>query len=162
MALSFLAQMHFVKGDIPRAMATYRESEVDFSTVGDIPELARVQGEMGYVALAAGDIAAARHHFRRALRTNDEVGSPRGIGVALFGLAATEAAAGQHERAVAIAAAAQLMSERAGVVVEHPMAPGLAERIEALRASVPKDTLESLVARGRALTPAEILKMAAA
>ena len=40
-----------------------------------------------------------------------------GIGLALMGLAAVEAAEGRAERAVAIAAAAQGMSERAGVVV---------------------------------------------
>src|SRR5690606_34441633 len=45
MALSFLAQMQFAKGDISRAMELYRQSEVDFTTVGDKPELARVQGE---------------------------------------------------------------------------------------------------------------------
>jgi hypothetical protein len=135
---------------------------VDFVTVGDVPEIARIQCEMGYVALAASDVAEARRSFQRALRTNDEIGSTRGIGHALLGLAATEAAAGNTARAVGIAAAAQVMSERAGVVVEHPMAPGMAERIEALRASVPKDALAELVAKGRTLTPAAVLAMAAA
>jgi hypothetical protein len=54
------------------------------------------------------------------------------------------------------------MSARAGVVVEHPMAPGVAERIEALRASVPRKELDALVASGRALTPATVLAMVTA
>ncbi len=99
--------------------------------------------------------------FQRALRTYDEVGSPRGTGQALIGLAATEAAAGDIDRAVVIAAAAQAMSARAGVVVEHPMAPGVAERIESLKASIPRAELEALVASGRALTPAAVLAMVA-
>jgi glutamate 5-kinase len=53
----------------------------------------------------------------------------------------TEAAAGNASRAVAIAAAAQEMSARAGVVV------------------VPKGEHDALVASGSALTPAAVLAM---
>lgn len=161
-ALSFLAQMHFAKGDITRATKLYHESELELGIVGDKPELARVQGELGWVALADADLVEARRNFQRALRTNDEIGSPRGIGQAVYGLAATEAAAGNSARAVAIAAAAQVMSERTGVVIEHTMAPGLAERIESLRASIPDEDLVKLVEQGRTLTPAAVLAMAAA
>jgi hypothetical protein len=93
-----------------------------------------------------------------ALRAYDENGSPRGLGQALAGLAATEAAAGRVERAVQIVALAQAMSERA-VVVAQPMAPGISERIEALKAAVPQDALDALVARGRSLTPSEVMAM---
>lgn len=61
--------------------------------------------------------------------------------------------------AVTIAVAAEAMSERAGVVVDHPMAPGVAERIESLRALIPQQQLEALVSSGSALSPAEILAM---
>ncbi|CAN5753805.1 hypothetical protein BH23GEM9_BH23GEM9_12080 [soil metagenome] len=162
LALSFLASMTFAKGDLTGALALYREAEVAFGVVGDKPELARVQCESGYAALAGADLSEARRSFLRALRTYDEVGSPRGAGQALIGLAATEAAAGNASRAVTIAAAAHEMSARAGVVVEHPMAPGVAERIEALRASVPRGELDALVASGSALTPAAVLAMVTA
>jgi predicted ATPase/tRNA A-37 threonylcarbamoyl transferase component Bud32 len=162
MALSFLASMTFARGDLPAALALYRESEIAFGVVGDKPEMARVQCDSGYVALAGVDLPEARRSFLRALRTYDEVGSPRGTGQALIGLAATEAAAGNTARAVAIAAAAQEMSARAGVVVEHPMAPGVVERIEALRAAVPKQELDALVASGSAMTPAAVLAMISA
>ena len=125
LALSFLASMSFSEGDLPAALRLYREAEASFETVGDKPEIARVRCEMGYAALAGSGPDEARRLFERALRTYDEVGSPRGTGQALIGLAATEAAAGNAERALLIAAAAQVMSERAGVVVEHPMAPGV-------------------------------------
>ena len=61
--------------------------------------------------------------------------------------------------AVTIAVAAQAMSEHAGVVVEHPMAPGMAERIDELRASVPQQQLEALVSSGSSLSPTEVLAM---
>ncbi len=162
MALSFLASMTFAKGDLPGALAFYQESEASFATVGDKPEVARVQCEMGYAELAGGSPAASRWTFQRALRTYDEVGSPRGTGQALMGLAAAEAAIGNAERALAIAAAAEVMSSRAGVVVEHPMAPGVAERIEELKATIPREQLEELMATGAAMTPAEVLAMLAA
>jgi predicted ATPase/tRNA A-37 threonylcarbamoyl transferase component Bud32 len=162
MAVSFLASMTFARGDLPGALARYREAEVTFGVVGDKPEIARVQCEAGYAALAGVDLPEARRSFLRALRTYDEVGSPRGTGQALIGLAATEAAAGNKERAVAIAAAAQEMSARAGVVVEHPMAPGVADRIETLKASVPKQELDGLLASGSAMTAAAVLAMVSA
>jgi hypothetical protein len=79
----------------------------------------------------------------------------------LLGLAAVEAAGGRPERAVAIAAAADALSARAGVVVEHPMDPGVVERIEALKASIPKTELDGLVADASALSPAAVLAMLA-
>ena len=116
---------------------------------------------MGWTTLAAADTRAALHSFRLAVRTNEEVGSPRGTGLALLGLAAVEAAEGWPARAVAIAAAAQELSERAGVVIEHPMDPSVVQRIEALKAAIPKGTLDGLVASASALSPAEVLAMVA-
>jgi hypothetical protein len=78
-----------------------------------------------------------------------------------LGLAAVDAAEGRSERAVAIAAAANALSERAGVVIAHPMDPGLAGRIEALKASIPKAALDGLVANASALSPAAVLAMIA-
>ncbi len=159
LSMSFLAQMTYVKGDHSKALALYRDGLEAFETVGDRPEVARVQGEMGWAALTAKDLAEARRWFLRSLRTHDENGSPRGIGQALIGLAATAAAEGRPGRAVELASAAHVMSERAGIVVEHPMAPGISEQIEALKATVPSGQLDALVARGRSLTPAEVLAM---
>jgi tetratricopeptide (TPR) repeat protein len=159
--LSFLAQMTFAKGDHARALALYREALASFELVGDRPEIARVHCEMGWTALAAADAHAAQQAFILAVHAYEEVGSPRGTGLALLGLAAVEAAGGRPERAVAIAAAAHALSERAGVVVEHPMDPGVVDRIEALKASIPKGTLDGLVTNAATLTPAAVLAMVA-
>jgi len=157
--LSLLAQMIFGKGEHARALALYREALEHLETVGDLPEVARVHTEMGWTALAGADTPAARRAFQNSVRTNDVVGSPRGTGLALMGLAAVEAAEGRPERAVAIAAAAEALSRRVGVVIAHPMAPGLAERIEALKAAVPKSNLDGLVASASTMTPAAVLAM---
>jgi non-specific serine/threonine protein kinase len=101
-ALSFLAQMSFAKGDHARALVLYGEALESLATIGDQPEVARVHCEMGWTALAAGDARAAHRAFRRGVQANEEVGSPKGTGLALLGLAAVEAAEGRSERAVAI------------------------------------------------------------
>jgi predicted ATPase len=157
--LSFLAQMTLANGDPARALVLYREALEALEAVGDRPEIARVHCEMGWTALAASDPRASRREFRLAVLAYEEVGSPRGTGLALLGLAAVEAAEGRSERAVEIAAAAEALSERAGVVVEHPMDPGLVGRIDALKASIPKGKLDGIVAQASALSPAAILAM---
>jgi non-specific serine/threonine protein kinase len=161
-ALSFLAHMTFAKGDHARALTFYDEALASLEAVGDHPEIARVRCEMGWTALAAADACAAQSAFVLAVHEYEVVGSPRGTGLALLGLAAVEAAEGRPERAVAIAAAAHALSERAGIVIAHPMDPGLASRIEALKASIPKGTLDGLVANAGTLSPAAVLAMIAA
>ena len=42
------------------------------------------------------------------------------------------------------------------------MAPGLAEQIEALRASIPQEALAELVSQGEVLTPAAVIDLMAA
>jgi len=160
-ATSLYAQMTFAKGDHGRALTLYRKALALLETVGDLPEVARVHCDMGWTALAVGDARSARRAFKNAVRTNEVVGSPRGTGLALMGLAAVEASEGRTERAVSIAAAAEALSLRAGVVIAHPMDPGLAQRIEALKASIPKGELAGLVSAASALTPAAILEMLA-
>jgi tetratricopeptide (TPR) repeat protein len=159
LALSFLAQMLFAQGDHERAIGTFRQALASFEEVGDRPEIARLHGEMGWAALGAGDTRSAQRAFEAAVRVYQEVGSAPGTGAALMGLAAVEAAAGRNERAVAIAAAARDLSERAGVVIEHPMDPGVTERIEALKATISETALEGLEADARALTPEGVLDM---
>ena len=159
-AQSFLAQMTFAQGDPETASTLYREALAMLEAVGDYPEVARVHCEMGWTALAASDSRAATESFRRAVHAYEGMGSARGTGQALLGLAAVEAALGRAEGAVAIAAAAEAFLARAGTVVAHPMDPGVAERIASLKASIPQGTLDGLVARARTLTAADALAMA--
>lgn len=161
LALSFLAQMTAARGETGRALELYSQAVSTFERVGDRPELARVHSEIGWTALAASRIPVAREAFRQSLRAYDEVGSPRGIGLALTGLAAAEAADGRAERAVTIAAAADAMSERTGVVVEHPMSPEVGSQVEVARATIGKELLTALVAAGRDMSPADVLTMIA-
>ena len=159
MALSFLAQMSFARGDLVGATALYDQALDALATIGDQPEVARVHCEMGWTALAAGDVPAAQRSFRLGVQANEGVGSAKGTGLALLGLAAVEAVEGRSERAIAIAAAAHAFSERTGVVIEHPMDPGVLNRIDALKASIPAGRLEGLLSNASVLSSTEVLAM---
>jgi non-specific serine/threonine protein kinase len=158
-ALSFLASMNFARGDLEQARRFYAEALATFEEVGDRPEIARVYCETGWSALADDDPRAARDAFRRAVHAYEEVGSVRGTGLGMLGLAAVEAAEGRAERAVVIAEAAQALAERAGVVCDHPMDPGVVQRIEALKVSIPTGAVDGIVANASELTPAAVLAL---
>jgi predicted ATPase/tRNA A-37 threonylcarbamoyl transferase component Bud32 len=160
--LSFLAQVALASGDQLRGFAMYRAAEAAFARVGDKPEVARVQGELAWASLATGAHDEALSHFFRSLRSYVEVGSPRGIGQALLGLAVTRQATGDSASAVRIAAAAAVLSASAGVVVEHPMVPGIGDRIAQLRSMIPAAAVGEVVESGQAPTLAEIMAQMAA
>jgi hypothetical protein len=161
LALSFLAQMTAARGDVGRALELYRQSVLSFTRVGNRTELARVHSEIGWTALSASRLPVARAAFRGALRVYDEVGSARGVGLALMGLAASEAADGRAARAVTIAAAADALSERTGVIVVHSMGPEMEGHVETARATIGTELREALVAAGRAMSPGAVLTMIA-
>jgi hypothetical protein len=78
-----------------------------------------------------------------------------------MGLAASEAADGRAARAVTIAAAADALSERTGVMVGHPMGPEMEGHVETARATIGTELREALVAAGRAMSPGAVLTMIA-
>jgi len=158
-ALSFLAQLHFMKGDGNQALEHYQGSLEALETVGDRPEIARVHGEMGWAAVSMNRVLEARTSFLNSLRWYDEVGSTRGVGTALIGLAVAEAADGHSERAVTIAAAAEVLADQAGVVIVHAMGIGAGDQIEALRGTFDEESLARLTEAGRAMSPAEVVTM---
>lgn len=123
---------------------------------------------MGYVHLSAGrldealppkDSSGAKKAFRLAVLAYEEVGSPRGTGLALLGLAAVEATEGRSDRAVAIAEAARSLTERAGVVCDHPMDPGVVERIEELKVALKPQDVDVILEEASELSPSEVLAM---
>lgn len=159
LALSGLAQITFAQGDGERALELYVESLRSFEKVGDRPEIARVYGEMGWTALAVDRPSDAARSFMSSLQTHDEVGSSRGVGLALMGLAATEASMGNARLALTIAAAADQQSEGTGVVIEHPMGPGIGDQIEAIKMTLSEDEIRAVTERGRSLSTGEVLSL---
>ena len=159
-ALSFLAQMTSRRGISSRALELYAESLATFEEVGDRPEIARVHCETGWTALCR------RGHARGAARLPPRGADLRGGRAARAG-PASRCWGSPRSRPPRAAPNARSPSprrrtrstERAGVVCDHPMDPGVVERIEALKASIPRGTVDGIVAKADELTPAAVLAM---
>jgi tetratricopeptide (TPR) repeat protein len=154
-ALSGLAQLAMGEGDLEAAMDLYERAKDTFGQIGDRPEQARVQDEMAWCTLAAGHLERARGLFLGSMRAHDSVGSTRGMGLALIGLASVEVASGRPERGAVIAAAAEVFSEQEGVVVTYPWVTDAQRDVSAALEALDPTEREARTKQGRALSVQE-------
>jgi hypothetical protein len=160
LSLSSLALLRAMGGDATGAIKLYGHSLLAFEQVGDRAEEARVLTEMGGVHLGAHDAAAAKHALLESVRAHDDVGSVRGMGISLIGLAAVVAIEGRAADAVQIATAADLLASEEGILVAYSEnAPGR-QYVEEARASLSSGDLNEAEQGGRRLSLAEALELA--
>ena len=89
-----------------------------------------------------------------------DVASVRGVGLSLIGLAAAEAVEHRPERAVQIAAAAEIYAQQEGIVnVYSDETPGR-EFVDQARAALSADEVARATEAGRRLTIREALELA--
>ena len=117
-AKSGLSMLEFIRGNYKGAIELYQETLISFKTVGDRPEQARILYEISWAYLAIGNTDTALKYILESIQAHQEVGSTRGIGLSLNGLAAVQAVMGNPEKAVEIAAAAQQFATLKGVAIE--------------------------------------------
>ena len=103
LSLGGLAQLAALSGDHGKAIELYQESRAAFEAIGDRAEEARILNEMAWTHLALGDQTAARRFFFESAAAYLDIGSVRGVGTSMIGLAAVETAEGRALRAVQIA-----------------------------------------------------------
>jgi tetratricopeptide (TPR) repeat protein len=152
LSVSGLAALEAEAGRHEESLALYRDAFVAYHAIGDRPEEARVLDAYAWTALAMERPDEARHHFAESLRTYEEVGSVRGIGLALLGLAATEAAVGRADRAVRIAAAAATFAAQEGVASDYARDSSAPAYLEPARSELEPEELARLETEGQALT----------
>ncbi|NNF35343.1 MAG: helix-turn-helix domain-containing protein, partial [Saprospiraceae bacterium] len=117
-AKSGISMLEFIRGNYRRAIELYLQTLISFKTIGDRPEEARILYEISWAYLAIGDTHTALNHILESIQAHQEVGSTRGIGLSLNGLAAVQAVMGIPDKAVEIAAAAQQFAKMKGVAIE--------------------------------------------
>jgi predicted ATPase len=159
-SLGALAQLAAAKNDFEEADHWYREAKMSYVRIGDRAEEARILEEMAWNSLKLEDTARARRNFSNSVQAYNEVGSVRGIGLALYGLAAAEQVEGLPYRAMEITAAADRFSEEEGIVnmfVENNPAK---EHIDSAKLGLSPEELSKASVAGRALTIEDILDMA--
>lgn len=142
------------------ALSLYARSLSAFETIGDRAEEARILDEMAWTYLRHGDTLPARQTFLDSARAYTDVASVRGVGLSLIGLAATEFAEHQPERAVQIAAAAEVYAHQEGIVnVYSDETPGR-EFVEQARAALIEEEAARATEFGRGLTIQQALDLA--
>jgi predicted ATPase len=160
MSLGGLAGLAAVRGDAAEALDLYGRSLASFQAIGDRGEEARILSEMAWTYLDSGDVPAARRYFLESVRAHAEIASIRGVGQSLVGLAAAEAVEHRPERAVQLAAAAEVYAREEGIVVAYSDETPGRELVEQARAALSADELVRATDSGRRLTIEEALELA--
>ncbi len=155
--LGGLAQLASIKENKDEAICYYQESLASFEAVGDRPEEARIHGEMAWTYLAMGNTHAARNHFFNAIQAYQEVGSVRGIGYGLIGLAALESAENRPARAIMIGAAADRFIEQEGIVNMYSGDFQDKKYLEKAKNELSETEIQQATSDGRKLTVKEAL-----
>ena len=161
-SLGGLAQLASMSGDLSNAIGLYHQSLAAFEAIGDRAEEARILAEMAWAYLAADDPVAARRSFLDSVQAYNDVGSVRGIGTSMIGLAAIEAVQGRPMQAVQIAAAAEIFAREEGIVnVYSEDVPGHAY-VERAKAELVADEVDGATDEGRSMSVKEALELARA
>jgi len=160
LSLGGLAQLASIRGDLAGALDLYRQSLAAFEAIGDRAEEARILSEMAWTHLRHEDASLARRYFLDSVQAYTDVASVRGVGLSLIGLAATEAVEHRPEKAVQIAAAAEVYAHQEGIVnVYSDENPGR-EFVDQARAALTADDVARATEAGRGLTIKQALDLA--
>lgn len=160
MSLGGLAQLASLRGDLAGALDLYRQSLAAFAAIGDRAEEARILSEMAWTHIQHQEPMHARRYFLDSVQAYTDIASVRGIGLALIGLAATEAIEQRPETAVQIAAAAEVYAHQEGIVnVYSDETPGR-DLVDQARAALSAHDVARATEAGRRLTIREALDLA--
>ena len=160
LSLGGLGSLAAGRGDLADALDLLGQSLAAYEAIGDRAEEARILAELAWTHLRNADAERARRAFFESARAYADVASVRGIGLSLVGLAATEAIEDRPERAVQIAAAAEVYAQHGGIVnVYSDQTPGR-EFVDQARAELSPEEVARATERGRRLTVEQALEVA--
>jgi predicted ATPase/class 3 adenylate cyclase len=160
LSLGGLAALAAGRGELAEAIELYGQSLTEFEAISDRAEEARILSELAWTHLQAGDSTTARERFLDTVQAYEDVASVRGVGLALIGLAATEALEGRPATAVQLAAAAEVYGHAEGIVNAYsPENPG-GEILERVRAALSEEEFARCAAAGGRLSIKEALDLA--
>ena len=160
MSLGGLAELASGRGDAVAAIDLYGQSLEAFEAVGDRGEEARILSEIAWTHLGKDETGLARRYFFESVQAHADVASVRGVGLSLIGLAATEAVEDRPDRAVEIAAAAEVYAGQEGIVVIYSDENPGRELVEQARASLSEADVTRATETGRRLTINQALELA--
>jgi len=134
-------------------------SLVGYQVVDDIAEIARILSEMSWAYLAVKDTESARKYALDSIDAYQKVGSPRGVGLSMIGLAAIEAVEGRHSKAIEISSAAECFAEQEGIVNVYGDSNQGKAYLDKAKNALRKDEFDSAVKNGQNLSLREVLDL---
>ncbi len=155
-----LALISSILGNYDESIELYRAALDSFATIGDRAEEARILEEMAWVFLKVENVKEAHKYFLNSILAYEDVGSVRGIGIALLGIAGVESAENRPAKAIEIATAAQLFTEQEGIVNNYGEGFQGKVYIDSAKDKLSKEELEKAVASGRKLSLKATLQLA--
>ncbi len=160
LSLGGLALLSSIQGDYHESIELYRAAQDSFVKMGDRAEEARILEEMAWVFLKSGNASDARRSFLESIRAYQDIGSVRGIGIALMGIAGVESAEGHPSKSIQISSAAKLFSEQEGVVNNYGEGFQGKVYLDDTRHKLSDAEWEKAVAAGHKLSLKEALQLA--
>jgi predicted ATPase len=160
LSLGGLALLASIGEKFAESIELYQASLDKFARIGDRAEEARILEEMAWVFLKSGNAIASRKHFLDCIRAYEDVGSVRGIGLALLGIAGVESVEGRPANSIQIATAAQLFTEQEGIVNNYGEGFQGKIFIDQARNSLSPVELNKAVAFGKRMSLNYTLKLA--
>jgi non-specific serine/threonine protein kinase len=161
-ARNVLAIVEAARGNRVRAAAYFEKVRSEYERAGDLFRLAAIVGDLGHMALFAGDLPRARALYRQQLDLVRRSGNRSDMSWCLAGFASIAAAIGQAEAAVRLFAAVTALNDLLGEPF-RPVAQSAFDRIvEDVRAALGEAPFAAAWAAGRTLTPEEAVAEALA
>ncbi len=160
LSLGGLALLSSIRGNYDEAIRLYKESLAYFGKMGDRAEQARILEETAWVFLKIENAVEARKYFLDSILAYEEIGSVRGIGLALLGIAGVEAAEHRPAKSIKIATAAELFTEQEGIVNFYGEGFQGKVYIENARKELSKEALDDAIEEGRKLSLKDTLQLA--
>ncbi|MEM9887202.1 MAG: helix-turn-helix domain-containing protein [Bacteroidota bacterium] len=157
-AQSGLSMLEFIAGKYEKAIELYEATLAAFKAVGDRLEEARIAYELSWAYLAIKNTETALAQTLESIQAYQEVGSTRGIGLSMNGLAAIEAVRGHHKCAVEIAAAAEEFAQQEGIAVEFGISNHGKVYLDNAKKKLSKKEIEAAEKLGSTYTLKDVLK----
>lgn len=160
MSLGGLAQLAVAANEISEALHLYGESLSEFEAVGDRGEVARILSEIAWTYVGDGNSAQARAYFVKSIQAHTDIGSLRGVGRSLVGLAASEAVDQRPRNAACIAAVAERYAGEEGIVVVYSDDNPGQRYVESAQASLSSEELARATKAATFMTVEEAMDLA--
>lgn len=161
-ALTNLGTVSFAAGDLTEAARMQREALDLGEQVGDRRLMSFALTNLAIVVAARQDYVAARTFLRRSVQLAVAVGDQRALLECLTERGATEAAAGNHDRAALLFGAAQAMRADRGIPASRSEAGRIATLSDAAERALGREVFAASRAAGRALSRSEVIEVALA